>query len=110
MRPAFRSTQSALYFSAIVLFLLVLPVLVSWIGLPSRKEAWSGVSTHAGAVGDLVQTIFEDPKDADILFVGPSILKRAVEPSVIERALSLHLGRAVHVSVLSMSWAGADLH
>jgi hypothetical protein len=109
MLPAFRSTRSVLAFCALLIFLLGLPVILSWIGLPPREEAWSGVSTHAGAVGNVVRTIYDDQQDVDVLFIGPSILRRGVDPVPIEQALSAHLGRPAHVAVLSMVWAGADL-
>ncbi len=109
MLPAFRSTRSVLSFCALLLFLLGLPVILSLIGLPPREEAWSGIPLHAGAVGDVVRTIYDDRQKVDVLLLGPSIVRRGVMPGPLEEALSAHLGRPAHVAVLSMVWPGADL-
>jgi hypothetical protein len=98
-----------LVFCALLLFLLGLPVILYKIGLPSREQAWSGSTYHAGAVGDTVRTIYDDHEDVDVLFVGPSILRRGVMEGPIQDALSEHLGRPAHVALLSMVWPGADL-
>lgn len=109
MYPAFRSIRSMLSFCTLLLVLIGLPVILHVIGLPPRVEAWSGVSNHAGAVGDVVHTIYDDSHDADVLFVGPSLIRRGVMLKPIEQALSAHLGRPAHVAMLSMVWAGADM-
>jgi hypothetical protein len=109
MHPAFRSTKSALAFCGLLAFLLALPVIVSRIGLPSREQAYSSVSTHAGAAGNVVESIYEDPRDADILFLGASLVRRGILDRRIQDALSSHLGRPAHVVVLAMSSPGADL-
>jgi hypothetical protein len=89
--------------------LLGLPVIVSWMGLPPREQAYSSVSFHSGAAGKVVENIYNDPQDADILFLGASLVRRGILDRRIQDALSSHLGRPAHVVVLSMNWAGADL-
>ena len=108
MLPAFQSTRSALAFSLLLITLLCLPLIVYGLGLPSREQTWSGVPEHVGSVGDVVHTIFEDPRDADIVFLGPSLVRRAIDRNLLEQALSQRLGRPAEVASLSMSWAGAD--
>lgn len=108
MLPAFQSTRSALAFSILLLFLLCLPVIVYGLGLPSRRQTWSGVPQHVGAVGDVVRSIFEEKRDADVVFLGPSLVRRAIDRDLMEQSLGKQLGRPVEVVSLSMSWAGAD--
>lgn len=109
MHPAFRTTKSALAFCGLLALLLGLPVIVSWMKLPPREQAYSGVSFHAGAAGNLVKTIYDDSRDADIVFLGASLVRRGILDHRIQDALNTHLGRPAHVVVLALSWAGADL-
>jgi hypothetical protein len=108
MHPAFRSNKSALAFCALLIVLLALPVILSWIGPPSRKEAFSSISNQAGPVGYETKTIYDDPRDADVLLVGSSMIRTDLQPERIESALSAHLGRPAHVALLAMSWPGVD--
>jgi hypothetical protein len=56
-----------------------------------------------------VREIFRDPSDADVLFVGSSLVRAGIDQPMVERALSEHLGRPAHVTMLSLNWQGLDL-
>jgi hypothetical protein len=108
MRPAFRSDRSALAFSVLLALLLSLPVLLYWIGPPSREQAFGSMSSRAGPVGYQTATIYEDMRNADVVFVGSSMVRAGIVPGRIEKALSAHLGRPAHVAMLAMLWPGVD--
>jgi hypothetical protein len=64
---------------------------------------------EAGPVGAHVREIFHDSSDADVLFVGSSLVRAGIDELTVERALSEHLGRPAHVAILALNWQGLDL-
>ena len=109
MRPAFRSTSSAVSFCVLLIVLLGLPVVANWVGHPSREQAYAGMSTAAGPVGMHVREIFRDPSDTDVLFLGSSLVRAGVNLPMIEGAMSAHLGRPAHIEMFALNWQGLDL-
>ncbi len=109
MLPAFRSTSSALVFCGLLIVLLSLPFATEWIGHPSREQAYAALSENAGSVGQQAEAISSDSRDADVLFLGSSLTRAAIDLPALESALSAHLGRPAHVSMLGMNWQGMDL-
>lgn len=109
MRPALRSNVSALGFLSLLVLLLLSPVLVSWIGLPPRSEAYKSISTSAGTAGLVVQAIEHSPPQSDIVFLGSSIVTAGISQSTLRAALSAHLHREPNVQVLAMNWPGLDV-
>jgi len=110
MLPAFRSKSSALSFSILLIVLLGLPVINFWIGHPLREQAYDAVSSEAaGPVGMNMREIFRDSSDADVLFLGSSLVRAGIDPGTVEQALSAHLGRPAKVQVLALNWQGLDL-
>ena len=109
MLPAFRSRFSVLGYCGLLAVLFCLPLVTSWIGHPSREQAYAGLSNAAGRIGQQTSAIFGKSPDADVLFLGSSMLKAGVDLPLIEQALSAHLGRPAHVEVLGMNWQGMDL-
>lgn len=109
MAPAFRDRRDAIGFLAFLVVLLALPILLSWVGLPSRKQVWSGVPTALGPVGDLVHTLYEEKEDADVLFLGTSPLRAGLLPGEAERYFSAKLGRPARIRTLAMWWQSLDL-
>lgn len=108
MLPVFRSRLSVLSFCGLMLALLSLPLLTAAIGHPSREQAYDDMSTEAGPLSFNLQEIFHDRRDADVLFLGSSLVQAAVDRSMIERSLSAQLGRPAHVVVLALNWQGLD--
>ena len=109
MLPAFRSDRSAISYCALLIVLLCLPLVTSWIGHPPREQAYAGVSAAAGPVGMHVREIFRDFSDADLLFLGSSLVRAGVDEPTVEKALSAHLGRPAHVEMLALNWQGLDM-
>ena len=109
MLPAFRSTFSVTSFCALLIAALSLPLVTYWVGHPPREQAYAGISDAAGPIGIHVHEIFRDPQDADILFLGSSLVRAGIDPQIVEDALSRHLGRPAHVEILALNWQGVDL-
>ena len=109
MYPAFRSEKSAWGFCLLLILLLALPFLLFWIGLPPREEAYKSIPVRYGAPGREIESIYNDPQSPDVLFLGSSMVMEGVYTRPLEQALSQHLGRPAHVSVLGMDWQGLDL-
>jgi hypothetical protein len=79
------------------------------VGHPSREQAYAGLPEAAGRVGEMDFAISSDSPDADIVFLGSSVLLAGLDMPTIERAMSAHLGRPAHVVRLGMNWQGLDL-
>lgn len=109
MLPAFRSISSVVSFCVLLAALLCLPLVTLWIGHPPREQAYAGITDEAGQVGAHVREIFRDRSDVDVLFLGSSLVRAAVDEPTLERALSAHLGRPAHTAVLALNWQGLDL-
>jgi hypothetical protein len=109
MRPAFRTQHSAIAFCLLLAVLLLLPALVRPFGLLSRSHAFEGMRTEAGPVGWTTKILAEKQGSTDILFLGSSILRAAVEPAKVEKALAAREGRPVKVLTLSFNWQGLDV-
>lgn len=61
MLPAFRSPRSLLAFCSLLSFLLLFPMVLWKLGLPSREQSYSALFEDAGNVGGEVRQIFRDP-------------------------------------------------
>jgi len=109
MLPAFRSNTSIVCFCLLLVGILASPVLLSWAGLPSREQAYEGITTEAGSVGAQTRDIFCDSRDSDIVFLGSSLVVKGIDPQLLQEGLSIHLGRPAHITVLAMNWQGIDL-
>jgi hypothetical protein len=109
MYPAFRSARSTAGFCLLIALLLLLPVILYWTGLPSREEAYKSIPVRFGVPGNEIRTIYDDPENPDVVFLGSSLVMTAIFREPIEHALSSHLGRTAHVAVLAMTWQGLDL-
>ena len=109
MFPAFRSNSSAIGFCILLIVFLSLPLVANWIGHPSREQAYAGIPGAAGPVGVHVREMFDSSSDADVLILGSSLARKGIDKSMLEQALSAHLGRPAHVEVLALNWQGLDL-
>jgi hypothetical protein len=109
MLPVFRSKLSVSSFCILLLALLTLPLVTEWVGHPSREQAYASMSDEVGPIGAHMRELFHDPSDADILFVGSSLVRAGIDGPTVEHELSAHVGRPVHVEFLSFNWQGLDL-
>ena len=109
MLPAFRSMSSVVSFCALLIGLLCLPLVTLWLGHPPREQAYAGMSDAVGPVGTHVREVFYDSSNADILFIGSSLVRAGIDQATNEHALSAHLGRPAHVEMLALNWQGLDL-
>jgi hypothetical protein len=107
--PILSRSKAARGLAAVLALLVLLPVLLRLIGLPSRKQAYLTMEDESGPVGNMVHTIFDESGDVDVLFLGTSPTMHAIAWTDMERDLSQELGRPVRVRVLAMSWGGYDL-
>jgi hypothetical protein len=109
MLPVFRSMASVTSFCVLLIVLLCLPLVTYWLGHPSREQAYAGITTEAGPIGTHVREMFQDPANADVLFLGSSLVRAGIDEPEVEEALSSHLGRPAHVEILALNWQGLDL-
>lgn len=109
MSPAFLSNRQAWGFVLLVAAILTSPLLLRWIGPPSRAQMYKAVTLEAGSYAFLERQIFEERSDLDVVFVCSSLLDAAIDAPTFQRELSRRLGREARVVVLSTNWQGMDL-
>jgi hypothetical protein len=109
MLPVFRSNSSVLSFCGLLIGLLCLPVVTSWIGHPSREQAYVGMSGEVGPIGMHMREIYGERGNADVIFLGSSLVRAAIDEPTVESALAEHLGRPARVEMLALNWQGLDL-
>ncbi len=111
MLPSFRSKSSISAYCGLLIFLLLLPIILYRVGLPPREQAYASLFDGAGAVDLHVKEMFGEPRDADILFLGTSVLRAGISISQVREALTAHLhrDRPANVVLLAMNWQGLDL-
>ena len=109
MQMPFRSSLSATLFCILTGMSLFVPILLPLRGMPSLQQAFVGSPDRAGFVASTAHTIFTEKGDADVLFVGASLVQYGVLPKLIERSLTIKLGRPVRVRTLALNWYGSDL-
>jgi hypothetical protein len=108
MHPAFRSPRAAAGFGVVLAVFLGLPVLLKWVGPPTREQAFSMVPTAGGPVAMVKHLIYDDSGRADVLFVGSSLIKTDVHGAELARLLAARLGRPMRIDILELNWYGAD--
>jgi hypothetical protein len=109
MHPAFRSTRAAIAFCALMVFLLGLPMMLSWAAAPSREQNFISMTNQVGPVGYVAAQIYDDREDTDVLFVGSSRLMHGVDIGLVQKALGTRFGRPARVVKLALNWPGEDL-
>ena len=109
IRSGLASVRAMASMLVMLVVLLLLPVAVSWIGPPPRIEAYKSISTEAGTAGAVVRAIYQSPPQADIVFLGSSLVTAGVSPETVQEALAAHLHRAANVQILAMNWPGLDV-
>ena len=108
MHPAFRSPRAAAGFAAVLVLFLALPLVLKWVGPPTREQAFSMVPTAGGPVAMVRKLIYDDTGRADVLVVGSSLVKTDVHAQQLAGLLARKLGHPMRVDVLEMNWYGAD--
>ena len=108
MHPAFHSTRAAAAFGLIMAMSIALPMILRTLGPPTREQAFSTLPTAAGPVAMIRNLIYQDSGQADVLFVGSSLIKTDVHAKQLAQRLSRELGRPMRVDVLELNWYGAD--
>jgi hypothetical protein len=93
----------------LLVVLLLLPIVNFAIGHPSREQAYAGLTDEAGPIELHIHEIYQDPQDADVVLLGSSLIRAAVDIPMLEKDLTAHLGRPAHVVVLAMNWQGLDM-
>jgi hypothetical protein len=108
MHPAFHSTRAAAGFGFVMAVAIALPMILKVIGPPTREQSFSTLPTAAGPVAMIRNLIYEDSGQADILFVGSSLIKTDVHAKQLAGLLSTQLGHPMRVDILELNWYGAD--
>jgi hypothetical protein len=108
MHPAFPTTRSAASFGLIVALCIGLPVILKWLGPPTRDQAFSAIPVAGGPVGAVQHLIYDDHSAADVVVVGSSLVKTDIQPERLGEILSRRLGHSMRVHVLELNWYGAD--
>jgi len=87
---------------------LALPVVLKWVGPPTREQSFSMVPTAGGPVAMVKHLIYDDSGRADVLFVGSSLIKTDVHALELANLLAARLGRPMRIDILELNWYGAD--
>jgi hypothetical protein len=93
----------------LIVVLLLSPFEVALVGLPPRIEAYKSISTDAATAGAVIDAIYRSPRQADIVFLGSSLVTAAIARDTVQSALSAHLHRSANVQMLAMNWPGLDV-
>lgn len=88
MFPAFPDWKAAARFSALLLVLMLLPVVLAKLGLPPRSEVYNGLRVGGGPYVKTRQQLYATSGDIDIAFVGSSILNVAVNGDEVQARLA----------------------
>ena len=109
MLPAYETRVGALRFAAVLAFLLVLPLLLAWVGLPPRADVYSAINERAGPYIFTRHQLFDTHDDIDIAFVGSSVLKMAVDADYVQERMAARFGPGVSVRMFPFVFQGFDL-
>ncbi len=77
-------------------------------GVLRRRDAYSSIPWRAGPFPWLQLKVFDETKDADIVFIGSSQLWCDVDTPYVQKQLSQQLGREAEVFTLGWPWSGFD--
>ena len=108
MRPAFTTTRSALAFALLLTGLMTLPAFVAHTGWLKRNEVYPAIPWKCGPFIWAQQKIFSETNDVDIAFVGSSLIWGDINPTYVQKELSLRLGHEAEVFTLGWPWPGFD--
>src|ERR1035438_9675068 len=103
MPPAVESPRSLAALIALLCAALLLPVILFAIGLPPKAMVYRGPFAVMG------REFYGTKGDIDVLVFGSSLLRIAVDKTMLERALAAKLGRPARVVIAGPNWAGLDL-
>lgn len=109
LRPAFATNAQIIAFSALILLILLLPVIISRSGAISRQNSYQMIPEHWGAYSFAENEIYDNSEDIDILFVGNSVMWHAIDAESIQRSLSAELGRPARVRVFGQNFSDLDI-
>lgn len=109
MYPAISSLPRLFAMILLMGLLLLLPVILAVVGLPSKAEMYRGITREAGSFAFMGHEFFEEKGDIDMLFFGASLLRAGIDGEIVEQGLSTHLRRPAKVMVAGVNWAGMDL-
>ncbi len=97
LRPAFSSFARASYFLVFLVFILLLPEMITWSGLINRRHSYAIMTENHGAYSFVANEIFDNDEDIDILFLGSSVLFAGVDTPQVQQALNRQSGRPARV-------------
>lgn len=107
-RPAFSSLTTALYFIGLIIFVLLLPKIISDYGLVSRVDSYDVMPENFGEYTYIKNEIFNEREAIDILFLGTSVLWNAIDTPHVQRELDKKLDRATRVRTFGFYYDGID--
>lgn len=90
--------------------LLLLPVVLSLVALPSRQQVYMGLPAVRGDGGSIESTIFDNQDDSDAILVGSSTMCTALRPVVVNRYFTQKLGREAKIRYLYLLRSKPDVH
>jgi hypothetical protein len=104
MDPPFLARWQAVLCATGLIGLLALPVPLSSFGLVSRSDLYLTAPAKWGGFDLIQREIFEKSSDIDMLFVGSSTLRHAVNVPQIQAELSRIIGRQATAVVLPYNY------
>lgn len=109
LKPAFSSHAKALWFVALIIFLLVLPKIIYNSQSISRRASYESMPEDMGAYSFMKTEVFDKKEDIDILFIGASLIWQAIDAPLVRQELSKKLGRPANVLVFGFNYNGFDV-
>ena len=107
--PPFKTRGQALAMLLALCGTMALPVVLPFLGVPSRLELYRSLPVSTGPFNFIAHEIYEEDGPIDVVFIGSSTLWSAIDARQVERVLSERLGRPAVVRVLAANWPGDDL-
>jgi hypothetical protein len=109
LRPAFATRAEAIRFGLLMVAALAAPLLFARL-CPGARIPLHGLTDHAGLFV-LQEVVHADPRpDIDILLIGDSFLRLAVDAESVEQTLTRELGRPARVITFGFQHRGEELY
>jgi len=106
--PAFQTKSGAVSFSAALILLLLLPILISRLPFSSRESLYNGIAPEVKYNRTLAQDVFHGTFHSDITFVGSSAMYAALSREDVIKYFSKRLNRPAVIQFLVLEYSSED--
>ncbi len=106
--PSFQTNRQALAYCVLIYLLLASPILLAASGTLSKRAVYSSLPALFCDSQSLYKEIYEKKSDADVVFVGSSMVWNAIDVDTIQRRLRAACGDDKNVVMLAHNSYGLD--